>query len=369
MMKWRSPYVLALLVTVAAASWLFSGQIGGRWSGDARAPASAGEAAAVPAKAVRVVLSLAEQREEAVRLFGQTEAARKVILRAELDGKVIEVPAGRGARLRSGDTVARMAIDDRIARLQEAKALLTQRRIELDAARDLAARGHRSPIAVAESQAKFDAAAAALKGMEIETARTTIVAPFAGVVETRTAEIGSYLKTGDPIATIVDLDPIRIVAHVSERDIGRIAVGATARVRLADGAQLEGQVTLLGVVADGSTRTFRVEVELPNPDFAVRDGLTAELYLPVALSSVHRVTPAILTLGEDGAIGVKTVDEDGRVRFLPARIAGEAPGGVWLTGLPERVTLVVVGQEFVREGEAVRAVALDPSAANGQSLR
>ena len=70
----------------------------------------------------------------------------------------------------------------------------------------------------------------------------------------------------------------------------------------------------------------------------------------------HRVSPAILTLTDDGMIGVKTLGPDNRVRFHPIQIIGDGADGVWLSGLPNRITLITVGQEFVAEGQTVRPI-------------
>ncbi len=84
--------------------------------------------------------------------------------------------------------------------------------------------------------------------------------------------------------------------------------------------------------------------------------MTAELRLPAAERPAHRLSPAALTLSDAGAVGVKTVDADGRVRFREVEILADEPQGVWVAGLPETVTLITVGQEFVTEGQRVRPV-------------
>ncbi len=359
-MKLKGSHILALGICAAAVAWVLSGYVvpGER----VRAAGPAPVATEAQPRPVRVRVSVAESRPDVLRLFGQTQASRRVDLRAEIDGRVAEVLIERGAPVAAGAVIARLAVEDRAARLAEARALLAQRQAELDAARTLARSGHRAELGVAENQARFEAGRAMVARMEIDLQRTVIRAPFDGVIETRAVELGSYLKAADPIATIVDLTPLRIVGHVSERDVSRVAVGAQAQARLLDNRTVEGVIAYVATVADTATRTFKVELEVPNADGRIVEGLTAELIIPVGSTVAHRISPAILNLDDQGRVGVKIVDEAGLVAFLPVRVVAASPDVMWVEGLPERVTLIVVGQDFVNPGQRVRPVPEDAGA-------
>src|SRR5690606_1001665 len=97
-----------------------------------------------------------------------------------------------------------------------------------------------------------------------EVDRLTIAAPFAGLLEADPAETGSLLSAGGLCATVIQLDPVLIVGYAAEAQIDRLAVGAMAGAQLANGQQVVGQVTFLAHAADPATRTFRVEVTVPN---------------------------------------------------------------------------------------------------------
>src|SRR3546814_14385271 len=84
--------------------------------------------------------------------------------------------------------------------------------------------------------------------------------------------------------------------------------------------------------------------------------MTAEIALPLSATQAHRVSPAVLTLSDKGEIGVKAVDADNRVVFHPVKIVDTDGEGTWVTGLPEQVTLITVGQEYVGPGDSVRSV-------------
>jgi multidrug efflux system membrane fusion protein len=237
--------------------------------------------------------------------------------------------------------------------MAEAMALLRQRTVEYKAAKSLAAKGYRADTKLAEAQAQLDAARAQVSLMETDLARTRIGAPFDGILEKRFVELGDYLQVGDDLATVVDLDPILVVGAVSEREVGSIKVGLEATAKLIDGRSLTGAIRFIGAVADSATRTFRVEIVIPNPDRLVRDGITSQVRLFTAEINAHFLSPSLLTLNEKGRLGVKAVGADETVIFYPVRILADRTDGIWVGGLPERLTLITVGQEFVRTGQRI----------------
>ena len=359
----RSSYIVAAVIAVAAVGWIASGRlIGDDGSLLATPPATVATApAADPAAAarlpqVRVRFQTAQPRAAEIVLRGRTEAVRAVELRAETRGTVKEIAVEKGATVAAGDVLIRMSQDDRLARLNQAKALLEQRQIEFKAASELSEKGYRSDTAVAEARARLEEAKAAVAVMEIDIGYTTVRAPFDGVVDARPVEIGDFLDVGDPIATVVDLDPILVIGQVSERDVGQIKLADAGAARTISGEVLRGTVRYISSVADEATRTFRVELEIANPERRVVQGLSAEMRLPLAPRSAHLVSPAILTLADDGTLGVKLVNDQGVVEFHPVSIVEDGPQGVWLAGLPERATFITVGQEFVAAGQKVEAI-------------
>ena len=334
-----------------------SGQFGGH---DRQAAAngsdSAPQKATKPLVSVRVRAVAARVRNDALVVNGRTEESRKVTLRAETAGPVIAVPAVEGRTLNAGDVVARQSVEDRNARLAEATALVKQREIEFRAATELAKKGFRSDTKLAEARAQLDAARASTESMRIDLSRTTIEAPFRGVMETRYVEKGDYVKAGDNVAKIVDLDPVLAVGYASERDVGAISIGEPGQVTFIDGKTATGKIRFIASVADTETRSFRIELEIPNPDYRIRAGLTGKLTLPLPPVRAYVVSPAVLTLADDGRIGVRIVDENDIVRFTPVSILGEAADGFWISGLRDGDRLITIGHEYVRAGQKVRPV-------------
>lgn len=181
----------------------------------------------------------------------------------------------------------------------------------------------------------------------------TILAPFAGLLEADTAELGSLMQPGSLCATIIQLDPIKLVGFVPEAQVDRVRVGATAGAELASGLQVQGEVTFLSRSADPSTRTFRVEITVPNTDLIIRDGQTANILIQTEGLPAHLLPASALTLNDEGLLGVRNV-VDGIVEFTQVQLIRDTARGVWLTGLPEVADVIVVGQEFVTAGVAVQ---------------
>lgn len=355
----KSSYIIAAVVAVAATAWILSGQIATPESAE-ESPSAQPQAEPEQLPRVRVRTQTAQPHAADIVLRGRTTAERSVRLRAETRGTVAEIMVEKGAAVAAGDVILQLSQDDRLARLRQAKALLAQRQIEFEAADQLSEKGYRSDTAVAEARAQLEVARAAVAAMEIDIAYTTVKAPFDGIVDERPAEIGDFLEIGDPIATIVDLDPVLVVGQVSERDVGAISVGDRGTARMIDGTVLNGTVRYVSATADETTRTFRVELQVPNPDRRLIQGVSSELRLPLDPVPAHLVSPAILALADDGTLGVKLVNEDGVVEFQQVSIIADGPDGVWLAGLPYRATFITVGQEFVTAGQKVEAVPQEP---------
>lgn len=358
----RTSAIVALVLALAVAGWLLSGLLG---PAERTPPADGGggaaaerppERAAAPLRTVRVQRMSAVPHTVAITVRGRTEAGRRVELRSETEGRVVEVAAARGDAVRAGALLGRMAVEEREARLAEFEARLRRHRLHHDATVALAGRGLSSREALAAAQADVDAAKAAVEQMEIEVARTRVRAPFDGVLLEGHAEVGDYLRKGDAFAEIIDLDPILVVGSVTERAVGWLRPGMTATATGIGGQRLTGTVRYIAPAADPAARTYRVEIEAANPGNAVREGLTADLSIEVATIMAHFVSPALFSLADDGAVGLKTVDSGGRVRFRPVDVVEDTPEGIWLTGLPHEVTVITVGQDFVTEGQEVEPV-------------
>ena len=364
----RKTYVTAGVIALVTVAWLMSGQFGDS-SAEVRHPTVAElkeqNVAVVEDKArtrVRARQIRATDVAEKVTIRGRTENKRTVQVRSELAGRVVARPVERGDQVAEGDLLCRLANDDRPARVAEASEALRQARIDYEGRLRLKSQGFQSESATAQARALLASTQARLKAARLDVERTMIRAPFDGVVETTDVELGDYVQPGTPCATIVDLDPMLLVGRVSERDVQRMAVGGMAEAVLPTGIVVQGPVSFVGQQAEPTTRTYAMEITVPNADLALRSGITARIDVPVATVMAHKVSPALLALDDKGGVGVRTTDADNRVHFHTVQIVADDADGVWVTGLPEYTTLITVGQEFVTAGEVVDVVLEDDHA-------
>lgn len=295
-----------------------------------------------------------ELRPGALVLRGRTEAARTVIVRAETAGPVAATPAPEGGFVRKGAILCRISIDARQASLDQARANLKSRQLQKQASERLAAQGYRSQTQVLQDQANLDSAQAAVRQAEVLLEQVNVRAPFSGVFDRREAEVGTYLAPGGACGTMLELDPLIIVADLAESQIGKVHVGETATATLTTGEVLNGRIRFVARDADPQTRTYRVEIVASNPGARARSGLSADVRIATPVSSAHRLPSSALVLGSDGRQGVRHIVGSGLVVFTPIEILEQGPDGIWVSGLEGPVNLIIAGQAFVAEGQTVR---------------
>lgn len=319
------------------------------------------------AVSVVALVSQAQTIDSAVILRGRTEPMRQVAVSAEGAGKVISPPLRRGARVVAGQTLCELDPGTLEVSLAEARARLREAEVLSTAASELADGGFGSVTRRVSAEAALESARAGVERAENALADLTITAPFDGVLEQDTAELGAYLSPGSMdgalCATVLQLDPVKIVGFVPEMLVDRVTVGAAAGARLADGREVAGEVTFLSRSADETTRTFRVEVVVPNPDLNIRAGQTAQVGVTSDGAVAHLLPASALTLDDAGRLGVRHVVETGagpEAAFAPVEIVRDTVDGVWLSGLPDQVRVIVVGQDFVTAGTPLTVTLREP---------
>lgn len=308
-----------------------------------------------PLLAVRVRESEADPVAREILMTGHTAPNRAVRVRAEVAGRVEAVLAERGRAVSRGDVILRLAEDDRGQRLEEARSRVEQRRQEYEAARRLRDRDLQSPVAVATALAELRAAERTLRHAELDMERLSVRAPFDGVLNERMVEEGDFVSVGDPLAHVLDLDPLLVVGEVLETQAKHVKEGGAARARIAGGEVVGGFIRFRSSEAAADTRTMRVEMVFPNPGARTAAGLSAELVVEAERVPAHAVSPAHVSIADDGRFGVKYVDTDDRVRFVEADIVRSTPDALYLGGLPETIRLITTGQGFAKEGDLVDA--------------
>ncbi len=345
--------VAAILVLLAVGVWIALGHFGS--VGSRPTPVRADEGREASARKVGIVDVTAEPFRRQLVVSGRTEANKSVAISARGPGIVEDLPVAKGSTVPAGTVIARLADEGRSASLRHAEALHEQRKAEFDAATRLTATGANPRLNLIASKAAVDAAAAALEMAQVELDKKTLSTPIAGVVDQIPIERGQSVADGRLVATVISLDPIVVAGEVSERAIGRVDVGRAAEIRLVSGRTVAGRVSYVSRAAAERTRTYRVEVEAANADQSIASGLTAEITIASDPVPAVRLPRSVLSLADDGSIGIRVVEADERVAFRKVEILDDTPEGIWLGGIGERARVIVVGQEFVKVGERVIA--------------
>lgn len=333
--------------------WLISGVVSD--SADPIEPAKAlvETTSAAPGKFKVTVKTLeAEAVTSTVRLQARTEADKVVTVAAETGGTISKLPVDKGAFVQGGQTLCQIDIGARQAQLDQARAMRDARRIEYKAAQRLNRKGHASRSQLAAARASFDAAIAGVKTALVELERTQIKAPFDGILDRQPVKLGQYMSPGQPCGTIIDKDPLLVVAHIAENQVTGVSVGAKGIARLATGETVGGFIRYIAETPNAATRTFRLELEVPNKDLSLRDGISAEMDLEGGEVMATLIPQSVLTLGDEGVLGVRVVD-DGKVAFRPVSVLSDDSNGALVVGLAAREQVITRGGEFTRDGRAV----------------
>jgi multidrug efflux system membrane fusion protein len=294
-----------------------------------------------------------ELKQSNVLIQGRTESSRNVMVASETNGIVKEIFVKKGEFVKKNQILCKLSVDSRGAKLDEAKALMLQKKLEWDASRVLVEKGYRSQTKAAGSKAAYDASKALVIQMEEELENINIRSPFDGFFNDNLAEVGDFLSIGMPCGQVVDYNPILVIGQVSEQEIKKIKSGIQGYAVLSTGEKLNGLLSYVSKTADSRTRTFRIELEINNSNFEVKDGITAELFIPTEKVKAHLIQPSSLTLDSEGKIGVRHINSNNEVIFSDVEIIGDEKELIWVTGLPEDITLITIGQEFVLEGQKV----------------
>ena len=293
-------------------------------------------------------------------IHGQTAPNRSVALTSELSGKVIKIHKREGDFVKKGQLIVEIDPQDKPQKLLMAQAQLKQRELEHQANQNLIKKGLQNETQLAQSESLLASAKAQVKLLQVQLAATNIRAPFSGILEGRKVELGTFLKSGNGIISLLDFNPFIIKAYAAEKDLVRIQTGSKAMGRTLDGIEHQGAIRYVSSQASAASRTFAVELEINNPSERQSDGATADIFVPMGQTPAIFITPALLSLNEKGIMGAKYVANDQQVVFAPIELVKAESNGVWVSGLPNPVDLIVVGQSFVSPGETVRPVFKEP---------
>ena len=341
--------------------------------------------------------------DQSIELQGQTIHNKKIDVKSETSGNIDSIEFSRGDKVSQNAKMITISLEDRNEKLLSAKKdlerlskelilneknrdnLLRQNverielyEIEYASAKQLIDKGlsSKSKLSLAsfnlanakadkeDIKIKFESTLAnleaqisnvksVLKNIKLDIDKTSIKAPFDGIISEKMVEETEFISLGTPLFTIIDLDPIKIEGYLSEFDINKVSVGTKAIIEDSNGIKKNGIISFISPSAETSTRTFEITIEADNKDLSYKSGITTKIIIKGSELKAHKIPPSILTLLDDGTVGVKAVDSDNNVTFYPTKTIKDTIDGMWVSGLPEKVNLIVSGQEYISIGEKI----------------
>ena len=288
-----------------------------------------------------------------ITVQGEIEPNRIISLKTEVEGKIIALPVTLGSRVEAGTILAKVSLQTLLSDRAQAVANLKYQEQELAATKNLFAKKLESESSLSLAQANVETAKATLEKVNYDIASTSIKAPFSGVFDRRFVEIGDYVERGHEILSLVDDLKLKMTAMVPQQQVESLSLGQQVTATLSNGENLTGALSFISTTADAKTRSYRVEILIDNSAHRHIVGMTASLSIPVKEISGHSVSASILSLDNQGRLQVKGVDDENKVVVYLVEIIRTDANKIWVSGLPEIVNLITLGQDFVVTGQVV----------------
>ncbi len=322
-------------------------------------PAAGGPPPGLPVKAVQV--KVGEVRSE-VSAVGSLLADESVIIRPEIDGRVVDIHFNEGQRVQRGQRLVTLDPAELKAQLAQSEAQVRTQSQRYERSKELLAQKFISQEAVDVAKNEFDRAEAVRRESEAKLSKTVINAPFSGIVGLRMISPGAYVKAGEDIVRLENLDSIKLDFRIPEVFASQVRPGQNVAVRLDafPGEEFQGSIYAIEPAVDERTRTFLMRARVPNkglklkPGMFVRVGLTLETRKNALLVP----EPALWPQGQDNYVFRV---QDGKAALTKVELGTRRPGEVEIVaGLSPTDTVITEGQIKLRDGAPVMVLPDQP---------
>jgi multidrug efflux system membrane fusion protein len=360
-MKSKSSYIMAGIVALAVAGWMFSDDLLKKYGGDAAEEIAKADTRKIDSKpnsapqqnfTVSAVQVSNQPVIRVVRASGVSKPTFEMTVSAKAAGQIIMINAVEGNEVQAGDILVRLDKGTLPEQIDAAKANLEVAKRRREITERLAKKNFSAPLEQAERAAAYATANASLRQLEEQLFDTVIAAPVSGYLEILHVEKGERVRRDTAIATILGLDKLSVVVAVPQNEVAQIKIGAKVTVEIAGNGSRSGIVSRIAAKSNPATRTFDVEIDLPNKDRKIRAGMSVEATINAGILLAFAMSPAHLSVGENGELTAKTV-VDGKAVLVPVDVVRSGAELVFVSGLPDNAILLTVGQGFVEDGAEV----------------
>jgi len=330
----------------------------------------------MPSTPVKFTEAREYQLQGRLQLPGTVESSMTSRVASEIAGLVVEYPRRDGDRVAEGDLLARLNsrsldldLQSAEAQIRETQARMRQAESTLQRVKQLYERQVASRQQVDDAQFEFDAwlgkadnLKAEIERIRYDMSRTTITAPFNGIVVGRHTEVGQWVKVGDPVVELLSLDEVEVTINVPEQYYSDIRPGTPARIEFSalPGQEIRGPISAILPKADPQARTFAVKVRIANRGYKIGVGMLAQTSLPVGRSYRAVIVPKDAVVSRGTQRFVVSVNPEGLAEYLPVE-TGEGIGA-WIEvkgPLKSGQRVITRGNERLQPGQPVRGEMLE----------
>ena len=260
---------------------------------------------------VKSITSLAKEINRTVNISSTSEAFRKIEIQSEITSKIEKVLKTKGSLVKDNEVIVKLEEYDSYKKLFN---------------NGLISRNEFNKIA--------------------------LLTPFEGILLDGHKIEGELITPGSVVYKIIDLSKIKIIGYVNENEINGITTDNTVEVKILN-KNVRGVIDYISPIADYNTKTFEIIVIFDNSDLQVRDGISAELIIYKDKIKVHKISPSVLSLGENGDIGIKVLNKDNEVIFKEIEIIEDTSDYMLISGLDDEENIITIGQQYVSSGDKV----------------
>ena len=260
---------------------------------------------------VQVVESLATIINDSIDFSSTTEASRRIEIKSEVMTTVDQVMIKAGTLVKKGQHIIKLDDFDTNKELFDIDLL---------------------------SQNEFN--------------KVALFAPFSGILLDGHKIGGELVMPGEKVYELIDLSSLKIFGYINENEILSISLNNEVSISIL-GEEIEGKIDYISPISDPNTKTFEIVVKVDNKNYRYKDGLSSMISIKKGEVLAHKISPSILALGNDGALGVKVINDESKVMFKEIQVIEDTSEYMLVTGLNEKEQLIIVGQQYVSTGEEV----------------
>jgi multidrug efflux system membrane fusion protein len=260
---------------------------------------------------VQVVESLATSINDSIDFSSTTEASRRIEIKSEVMTTVDQVMIKAGTLVKKGQHIIKLDDFDTNKELFDIDLL---------------------------SQNEFN--------------KVALFAPFNGILLDGHKIGGELVMPGEKVYELIDLSSLKIFGYINENEILSISLNNEVSISIL-GEEIEGKIDYISPISDPNTKTFEIVVKVDNKNYRYKDGLSSMISIKKGEVLAHKISPSILALGNDGALGVKVINDESKVMFKEIQVIEDTSEYMLVTGLNEKEQLIIVGQQYVSTGEEV----------------